>query len=403
MNFNIPNDVQFIIDTFYKSGYEAFMVGGCIRDLLLNKNPMDYDIATSAPPEITERLFSKTIPTGIKHGTITVIINNTPYEVTTYRTEGKYIGNRRPEEVNFVTDIKEDLSRRDFTINALAYNDRKGLLDFFNGLSDLNNRFIRCVGEPNLRFNEDALRMLRAIRFSAQLDFDIDIYTYSSIKKNYKLINNISKERVRDEFKKILLCNNPIRGLDCLNETNISSLIFSDFDNIIKVNPNISLLPKDVCIRISGLLANHDPNKVKLFLQTLRFSNDEIHKVFNFISNYRHLNNDLSKLEIKKVISLVGRENINLLINLYETINNISLNNFKEKSNFILFNNEALYIKDLNINGFILKENIKIKSGKLIGEVLTHLLSMVMNETIDNSTTSLLKEAQKYILKNEVD
>ena len=214
MNFNIPSNVQLIIDTFYKNGYEAFMVGGCIRDLLLNKIPTDYDIATSAPPDITQKLFLKTIPTGIKHGTITVIINEIPYEITTYRTEGKYVDNRHPNEVNFVTNIKDDLSRRDFTINAFAYNYNVGLLDYFNGLNDLNSKLIKCVGDPNTRFNEDALRILRAIRFSAQLDFNIDKKTYSSIKNNYKLINNISKERIRNELEKILLCSNPIKGLN---------------------------------------------------------------------------------------------------------------------------------------------------------------------------------------------
>ena len=165
MNITIPSNVKYIIDEFYKNNYEAFMVGGCIRDALLCKTPKDYDIATSAKPEITEKLFKRTIPTGIKHGTVTVLIDNEPYEVTTYRTEGEYKDNRRPDEVYFVSDIKEDLSRRDFTINAFAYNSREGLKDFFGGLDDLNNGLIRSVGDANKRFNEDALRMLRAIRF----------------------------------------------------------------------------------------------------------------------------------------------------------------------------------------------------------------------------------------------
>ena len=190
MFINIPNNVQFIIDTFYNNNYEAFMVGGCVRDCLLGLTPKDYDITTSALPNITESLFERTIPTGIKHGTVTVILNNENLEVTTYRTEGNYLDNRHPESVEFVSNIKEDLSRRDFTVNALAYNNKEGLIDYFNGIDDIKNKIIKAVGDPNKRFQEDALRMLRAIRFSCQLGFKIDDSTYAAIKSNYKLIKN---------------------------------------------------------------------------------------------------------------------------------------------------------------------------------------------------------------------
>ncbi|MGV2686106.1 polynucleotide adenylyltransferase, partial [Clostridium perfringens] len=163
-----------IIDTFYRNNFKAVMVGGCVRDSLLGISPKDYDITTSAKPDTTLSLFEKTIPTGLKHGTVTVIISNNQYEVTTFRTEGTYLDNRRPSSVEFVSDIKEDLSRRDFTINALAYNKSIGLIDYFGGIDDINNKIIRCVGNPDERFKEDSLRMLRAIRFSCQLDFNID-------------------------------------------------------------------------------------------------------------------------------------------------------------------------------------------------------------------------------------
>ncbi|MDB2104891.1 CCA tRNA nucleotidyltransferase [Clostridium paraputrificum] len=399
MNFNIPSNVQLIIDTFYKNGYEAFMVGGCIRDLLLNKIPTDYDIATSAPPDITQKLFLKTIPTGIKHGTITVIINEIPYEITTYRTEGKYVDNRHPNEVNFVTNIKDDLSRRDFTINAFAYNYNVGLLDYFNGLNDLNSKLIKCVGDPNTRFNEDALRILRAIRFSAQLDFNIDKKTYSSIKNNYKLINNISKERIRNELEKILLCSNPIKGLNYLNETQISSLIFSSIGELIHLNKNLSFLPKDICIRISGLFRNTNPDKVKLLLKELRFSNNEINKIYLFISNYKYISSTTSKIEVKNIIANVGRNNINNLISMYEVLEEKKLDNFKKHSNYIISNKDTLYIKELNIDGSILKSKLQLNSGKIISETLNHLLDLVINETISNDTEVLLEEAKKYIKK----
>lgn len=213
MRIFIPEDVNFIIDKFYKNNFDAFIVGGCLRDLLLNINPKDYDITTSAKPEDTISLFSKTIPTGIKHGTVTVVINNNNYEVTTFRTEGDYLDNRHPSRVDFVTDIKNDLSRRDFTVNALAYNDKLGLIDYFNGIDDLNNKIIRCVGDADKRFKEDALRMLRAIRFSCQLEFEIERKTYRAIINNADLIKNISKERIRDELCKILISRAPSKGI----------------------------------------------------------------------------------------------------------------------------------------------------------------------------------------------
>ena len=233
MFINIPNNVQFIIDTFYNNNYEAFMVGGCVRDCLLGLTPKDYDITTSALPNITESLFEKTIPTGIKHGTVTVVLDNENLEVTTYRTEGNYLDNRHPESVEFVSNIREDLSRRDFTVNALAYNNKEGLIDYFNGIDDIKNKIIKAVGDPNKRFQEDALRMLRAIRFSCQLGFEIDNLTYTAIKENYKLIKNISIERIRDELCKILISDNPCNGLNLLKDTGILEIILPEIHSLI--------------------------------------------------------------------------------------------------------------------------------------------------------------------------
>ena len=171
----IPNDVKIILQTLKNNGYEAYIVGGSIRDFIIGTNvPKDYDIATNALPEEIIKYFEKTIPTGIKHGTVTVMLNGQGYEVTTYRIDGEYIGNRKPAVVTFVSNLKQDLSRRDFTINALAYNEEQGVIDYFYGIKDLENKIIRAVGEPNKRFQEDALRMLRAIRFASCLDFLIE-------------------------------------------------------------------------------------------------------------------------------------------------------------------------------------------------------------------------------------
>ncbi|MGL5820127.1 MAG: CCA tRNA nucleotidyltransferase, partial [Sarcina sp.] len=228
----LPVDVKFILDTFHKNSYEAFIVGGCVRDSLLKREINDYDITTNANPKEIMKLFKKTIPTGIKHGTISVLLNNVTYEVTTYRVDGDYIDNRRPDSVIFVNNIKDDLSRRDFTINALAYSPYLGFKDFFDGQEDLNKKLIKAVGNPTKRFNEDALRMLRAVRFSAQLNFTIDKKTYEAIQINAHLIKNISMERISIELLKILKSNSPSLGIQKLIETDLLKNLFElEFKN----------------------------------------------------------------------------------------------------------------------------------------------------------------------------
>ncbi|WP_347460463.1 hypothetical protein [Clostridium sp. DMHC 10] len=180
---------------------------------MLLKEPNDWDIATSAKPEdmikIFEKAGHKVIPTGLKHGTVTVMIDKNGYEITTFRIDGEYSDGRHPDSVEFTDDLKEDLSRRDFTINSMAYNEKDGLVDYFNGYEDLNNKVVRCVGNPDKRFNEDALRMLRAIRFSAQLSFKIEEKTAEAIKSNHSLIKKVSVERIQNEINKILMSHNP--------------------------------------------------------------------------------------------------------------------------------------------------------------------------------------------------
>ncbi|MBO3443736.1 hypothetical protein [Clostridium sp. CCUG 7971] len=211
MKINLPKKVEFIINKIYENGYEAFIVGGCVRDYILNLEPSDYDIATNATPKKILEIFKeyKTIETGIKHGTVSVIVNKELYEITTYRLESEYEGNRRPKSVEFTSNIYHDLKRRDFTINAMAYNDKVGLIDKFDGVNDIKRKIIKTVGNPNERFNEDGLRIVRAIRFSAKLGFEIEENTLNSIYKNASIIKNISIERITDEFNKIILSKNP--------------------------------------------------------------------------------------------------------------------------------------------------------------------------------------------------
>ena len=222
--FKIPKKIEYVLKTLNKNGFEAFIVGGCVRDMLLGKTPSDFDITTSALPTDIEHLFEKTVPTGIKHGTVTVIIDNSPIEVTTFRCDGDYNDNRHPEKIEFVSDIKEDLARRDFTVNALAYNEAVGLVDFYNGQDDLRNKILKAVGNPNKRFEEDALRILRLFRFSSVLDFSIEENTLNAalakghLLKNRKLLEDyffqaLAKAHLKNPHQKNLTQKRPLLRL----------------------------------------------------------------------------------------------------------------------------------------------------------------------------------------------
>lgn len=449
MKIFIPKDVEFIINKFYKKNCEAFMVGGCVRDTLLNKSPKDYDITTSARPEETLSLFEKTIPTGLKHGTITVVLNNNNYEVTTYRTEGKYIDNRHPSSVDFVTDIKEDLSRRDFTINALAYNNFIGLVDYFNGTSDLNNKIIKSVGDPNVRFKEDALRMLRAIRFSCQLDFEIEENTFKAIESNRKLIKNISKERIRDEICKILVCDKPKKGFELLSKSGLLEIILPEINSLINFSPlsikhnrnvfshTLKVLnntDNNLYLRLAALF--HDVGKLntltlesdgiyrfplhniegskltKIILKDLRFDNITIKNVSKLIEHHLVPNpkHFPSRYEVKKLIIDVPIDILPLLFNLQRADIN-SLDNpkaFLEKVDYIealakeiLDNNEPLFIKDLSITGNDLIKEFSIKNGKEIGLILNYLLEEVLKNPDLNNKPRLLDLSKQFLLNKK--
>lgn len=218
MEIHIPTGARKIIARLEQHGYEAYIVGGCVRDSLMGKRPSDWDICTSARAEEMMALFEdkRVIPTGIQHGTLTILAEDGAYEVTTFRIDGEYLDHRHPKSVAFTRELAEDLSRRDFTINAMAWHPERGLIDLFGGVEDLRDRFVRAVGDPVQRFNEDGLRMLRMVRFATVLDFDYDPATYDAVRKQGHLLQYISKERIQVELNKILLAAHPARGLEDL-------------------------------------------------------------------------------------------------------------------------------------------------------------------------------------------
>ncbi|ACD22210.1 CCA tRNA nucleotidyltransferase [Clostridium botulinum] len=409
-NINIPNDVRFILDRLKNNGHEAYIVGGCVRDSILNNIPKDWDITTKARPEEVIKLFDKVILTGVKHGTVTVLINSEGYEVTTYRMDGEYEDSRHPKKVNFVSNLKEDLARRDFTINAMAYNKVDGLIDYFEGVSDLKKKVIKTVGNSEKRFSEDALRMLRAIRFSSQLNFSISNETLNSIKNLRENIKNISKERIREEFNKILMSNT--KGIDILRETGLMEYIFPEIiklydfkidnmyynDNLythtIKATEEIeNKLHLKLTMLFHNLLKMNNEDmeytilQIKKFLKEFKYDNDTVNKVTDLT---RYMHNSLNtKLEIKQMLNLINLDLFEDLLKvkeseilsqnpLYKEERLSHLLYIRENLKDVIFNNECFNLKDLNISGKDLI-SLGLEKGKNIGEMLNELLELVMN------------------------
>ena len=300
----IPNAAELIISRLEEHGFEAYVVGGCVRDSIMGIPPHDWDICTSALPEQIIEVFSdlKVIPTGLKHGTVTVVLYGDEYEITTYRIDGEYSDNRHPEAVEFVKDLKLDLMRRDFTINALAYNHKSGIIDYFNGVEDIHNKVIRCVGNPNDRFSEDALRIMRAIRFATRFGFEIEQETRKSLFTHQSLLRNISAERINSELTKTLQ--------HITFETNVGLLVdmmtlltevvpeFGGCD-IQKISVRLLRSISDIEVRLA-LLFDFDDNDIENVLYRLRFSNYLFKSVTTIVKYGRRIMNDRNQLEIVK-------------------------------------------------------------------------------------------------------
>ena len=420
----LPNNVQYILEKFNSNGFEAFIVGGCVRDSLLNKKPQDYDITTNAFPEKIEELFDKTIPTGIKHGTVTVLIDKNPYEVTTYRVDGEYLNNRKPKDVKFVSNIEEDLSRRDFTINAMAYSPYLGFKDCFNGKEDLKNKLIRCVGDPDKRFSEDSLRMLRAIRFSCQLNFKIEKLTAESIRKNFKLIKNISMERIQSEFTKIILSNDPDKGLMLLRKLGFSDFLIEEFKSLKLINCYdvyddihdtyglINSLPKKLHVRLAGLFykvfnSENAVEKCRTILKKLKYDNNTINDTCNLVENINNISCNMTRKKLKLLINSVGTENIFDLLDLQKSYlsymdeyDTECIDILKNRVYDILASKEPIFIKDLAITGNDLITELNYKPGKNIGVILNFLLENVMQTPELNNKEDLLNLSKQFYSYN---
>lgn len=434
MTIKIPDKAKTIITLLEKAGFEAFCVGGAVRDSVMGLTPTDWDITTSASPEDTVRIFKdyKTVDTGLKHGTLTVIIDKTPFEVTTYRVDGDYNDNRHPENVHFTKSLKDDLSRRDFTVNALAYNDTKGLVDLYGGQEDIYNGIIRTVGEPSARFQEDGLRIMRALRFSSVLGFTIEAETAKAIHQNKDLLKNISAERLAVELTKLVCGKNAFNVL--MEYANVLSVFIPEIESAVgfkqygkkhaydvweHICHTVDTIPQDKILRLTMLL--HDLGKVpthKLdengnstfknhatvggdmahkILTRLKFDKKTINRVSFLVSNH-DFEPPLSKEDLKKHLKTKTVEDIKTLLiikksdrgALSESYRDIS----KESEQCLIWlkeiedNNECCKISQLAITGNDLKK--QGLQGEEIGKALDALLDAVIENKIENKKEDLL-------------
>lgn len=441
MLFYIPDYVEFILNRLEKKGYEAYIVGGSIRDILLGKTPKDYDIATNAIPDYIEYVFSdmKTINIGKKFGTIIISQVEGDVEVTTFRKEGCYIDGRRPEWVSFSSNILDDLSRRDFTINAMAYNKKTGIIDPYGGKRDLENKIIRTVGDSEERFKEDYLRILRSVRFSTELDFKIEESTFNAGKKQGKSISKVSSERIADELFKILLCKRPSKGIRILENMGVLNIILPEIIPTIgfeQKNPHHKLdvynhilcvldnVPSKIHLRLAALF--HDIGKPHILsideegvghfyghdklsaeistkvLKRFKCSNELIKRVYVLIIEHMNHHAKFTEKGLKRLIRRVGEDEIFSLFALQKSDilcsnKEATIDHIIERENMvksILENKEAYEKEHMDINGKDLID-LGFKEGEVIGEILEYLLEKVMENPQFNHKESLKKLALK--------
>ncbi len=435
MKIELPKKVSQIIETLQANGFEAYAVGGCVRDSILGRIPDDWDITTSATPQETKRLFKKTFDTGIEHGTITVLLEKEAFEVTTYRVDGKYEDSRHPSEVTFTRSLKEDLLRRDFTINAMAYNDTEGLVDIFGGMDDLQNQVIRCVGDARARFGEDALRILRAVRFAAQLGFAIEEDTQQGIRELAPTLANISAERIQVELVKMLVSKNP--GLIRMAyELGITKVILPEFDELMITEQetphhcysvgehtikSIELVRADKVLRLTMLL--HDIAKPKMktidetgrahfkkhdvegtqmakaILRRLKFDNDTMNKVVRLVQFHDYRMEATPRL-VRRAMNKIGEDLFAayLDVRMADTLAQSEYKRVEKLQNVhdirvcyeeILAKQQCVSLKDLAVTGSDLIAD-GMEPGKEIGAVLNELLEMVIEQPELNEKETLL-------------
>ena len=446
MDITISDGAKSILERLNNAGFRSYVAGGAVRDLIMNKMPNDYDIATDAKPDDVKKLFRKTIDTGIKHGTVTVIENGEGYEITTFRKDGAYSDNRHPSEIEYVKDKRIDCLRRDFTINAMMYNPESGLVDFFCGRRDIRKHIIRCVGKPEDRFKEDALRMLRAVRFKAQLGFEIEERTELAIRKYAVLIKKVSKERILDELNKILLSDNP-DGVRDLHRLGLLKFILPELERCFgekqrikfhiydvgeHIMQTIKNTPPDLILRWAALLhdtgkpccSSVDSNGIIHFYghhrESRRITVDVLHRLHMDSNSIRDIallveNHDYrvepSFGAVKRMMSKTGADLFEKLLTLQKADNAAKnpellpeklkrIDGGLEIYREVLAKNQPYRVTDLVLNGRDLME-IGYRQGKEIGDTLKALLDEVIIRPELNTRAYLVKRAKEMRQKRK--
>lgn len=440
----IPSDVVRVVSILNNSGYEAYLVGGCVRDMIIGVTPHDWDICTNATPDETKRVMSEhkiyTFDSGIKHGTITAVINGENYEVTTYRSEAEYSDGRHPDKVDFITNIHEDLKRRDFTINAMAYNPLTDeLIDDFGGHLDLQNGIVRAVGNANERFTEDSLRILRALRFAIKYQFNIDEYTSMSMNKHRELLVNISKERITDEVRKILTSGKPIKA-HFMEYRDIIGIIIPEIITCFDFNQNNKYHRHDVYEHILNVVDNcnttkfeikmaallHDIGKPKAYTEDMdgcghfyghpqisyemsqnilrssfKISTEQLDRILELVL-YHDMEVAGTKASVKRALNKHGVDfmydwfilkQADMDDHIYPNKNCHYIINISEidvRIQQILDEQSCFSLKDLAIGGKDIMDKLGVKQGKHIGIILNTLLEEVIDEKISNESEVLL-------------
>jgi tRNA nucleotidyltransferase (CCA-adding enzyme) len=370
-----PESVVEVYRRLKEAGFESYLVGGCVRDIELGRQPKDWDLATAARPEQVQKLFKKVIPTGIEHGTVTVLLKDAQVEVTTYRSEGKYVDGRRPESVEFHTDIEADLSRRDFTINAMALDpESKKLVDPFGGMADLKARLVRCVRDPLERFGEDGLRALRAVRFATVLDFELDPATEQAISPTLPVFRKIAKERIRDELLKLIASPHVERGLRLLKRTGLLKEILP---NVKLEAPAVARAPVELRLAVLLIEAPQDVAKLKL-------PSAEAHRILH-IANNSGLLIKPDAPTIRRWISKVGRDGARDLIQVWKALEVIQLDERAVEAQM----GAPLSIKELAIDGAAIMAALGAAPGRVIGDAQRWLLEQVLDDPGRNTPEQL--------------
>ncbi|MBE5948486.1 MAG: CCA tRNA nucleotidyltransferase [Lachnospiraceae bacterium] len=414
----IPKKVEYIIEELGNNGFEAFAVGGCVRDTILGRNPQDWDVTTSASPMDVKRIFKRTIDTGIQHGTVTVMLDKEGFEITTYRIDGEYEDSRHPKEVTFTTNLTEDLKRRDFTINAMAYNPKSGIVDEFGGIEDLNNKIIRCVGVAKERFMEDALRILRAVRFSAQLGFEIEAETREAAKELAPTLKKISRERIQSELSKLVVSPHP----DYVKELDNLSLNENIFEDRIIINEYtlrmLLVVRNDKVLRWTALLQEESTaERAKEILRGLKFDNYTINHVSR-LTKWLRTEIAPDKASVRHAINQIGEDIFALLLEakkaFYESMPYLPvkagvygieeaekadklklLEDVKGLYESVIENGDCVSLKQLAVGGNdIIKAGLA--KGQGIGELLEYLLDIVLDDPTENERENLLRRAKEY-------